>query len=42
MKMEGNIMETFITELKKLNVEYTMEKNKLVVKGGVLIYLVHL
>ena len=26
-------METFITELKKLNAEYTIEKNKLVVKG---------
>ena len=25
-------METLITKLKKLNVEYTIEKNKLVVK----------
>ena len=32
MKMEGNIMETLIRELKKLNAEYTIEKNRLVVK----------
>ena len=31
MKMEDNIMETLITELKKLNIKYTLEKGKLTV-----------